>query len=191
MAVSKDQVKELLGTGLNNEQTAMAIGCDSTYISQLMADTNFANDVAQLRTAAIQEYNKRDKSIDAIEDKLITRLKETIDQGLIYKPRDILLAFSQVNKATRRGAINKSAPVTNQQIVMLNLPVKIVQKFQISAIGEVIQVDDKTLVTMPSDNLLHHLHANGGSSGNRYAEVSKYLPTTRVPQTKLLTDSGE
>lgn len=189
MPVSKEQVRELLGSGLNGEQTALAVGCEPHYISALLADETFASEVAQLRTAAFQAYNNRDKSIDGIEDSLISKLREAVDQNMIYKPRDILAAFSLVNKATRRGAPNKTAPVTNQVIVSLNLPVKVIQKFQISAQGEVIQVGDKTLVTMPSDNLLHHL-AQGSINGQKYTEVSKYLPGTRVPETKLLSDSG-
>lgn len=191
MAVSKDQVKELLGSGLTGEQVSSAIGCDTSYISQLLADEKFASEVAQLRTAVLQEYNKRDKNIDNIEDSLIDKLKEVIDQGMIYKPRDILSAFALVNKANRRGSPAKTAPVTNTQIVMLNLPVKLIQQFQISRTGEVIQVDDKTLVTMPSDNLLKHLHSHGGQDAEKYAHVAKYLPATRVPETRILGDSGE
>lgn len=191
MAASKDQIKELLGSGLTAEQTALAIGCEPSYISHLMSNADFSDEIIQLRTAAIQEHNKRDKTINCIEDKLIVRLEEAIDQNLIYKPRDLLTAFQTVNNAKRRGAPNKSAPVTNQQVVILNLPVRVIQKFQISALGEVVQVDDKTLVTMPSSNLLHHLHVNGGSDGSKYAEVSKYLPTTKVPETKFIGDSGE
>lgn len=190
MPVSREQVKELLGSGLNGEQTALAVGCEPHYISALLAEETFASEVAQLRTAAFQAYNNRDKSIDGIEDSLIVKLKEAVDQGVVYKPRDILAAFQIVNNAKRRGAPNKTAPVTNQVVVSLNLPVRVIQQFKISALGEVIQVDDKTLVTMPSDNLLKHL-ANGGSDGYKYAEVSKYLPQTRVPETKLLSDSGD
>jgi hypothetical protein len=188
MPVSKEQVKELLGAGLTGEQVASAVGCVSSYISTLLADEKFADEVAQLRAASIQEYNRRDKSIDNIEDVLISKLKDVVDQELIYKPRDLLQAFSVVNRAQRRGNPNRTPPITNQQIVTLNIPVKILQQFQVSATGEVIQVDDKTLVTMPSDNLLKHLHSQGGENGQRYAQVAKYLPTTRVPEDKSIGD---
>lgn len=191
MAVSKEQALELLGLNLSNEQVASSLGCHPTYITQLMADEAFAKEVTQRRMSSLQEQNKRDNEIDHIEDSLIRKLKEAVENNMIYKPADLLRAFAVVNKASRRGVQAATQPITQQTIVALNMPVKIVQKYQKTPNGEVIEVGGQTLVTMSSATLLGELGRSGDKDGRRYQEIARFLPTVNAPENKRLTDAGE
>jgi hypothetical protein len=176
MSLDKDQIKELLGTGLSNDVVARAVGCDSSYISQLMSSEDFATEVVALRTKALTDNTVRDKKIDSLEDKLIDRLETAIDSNQIYKPTDILRAFNTVNAAKRRGVPSQEHLTSQQTIVNLQLPVVVINKFVTNSQGEVVEAEGKTLVTMSSSRLLQKLATERGVDGERYAELRKFLP---------------
>lgn len=176
MIVDKQKVMELLGSGVSNEQTASAVGCDASYISQLMADADFSAKVVALRVASLTEASKRDKKIDGIEDDLLDQLQDVVDMRGFMKPRDMLAAFAIVNKASRRGVSGGEAMVINQQIINLQLPPAVVQNFTKNAQGEIIEVEGQTLVTMPAHTLLKNLVQKNGDNHEQYKKISRHLP---------------
>lgn len=181
MAVSREQIRDLLGSGLSNDIVATTVGCDHSYISQLMSEPAFADAVIALRTQSLQANTKRDKSIDSIEDSLISKLEDAVDSSLIYKPGDILRAFAVVNAAKRRGVPAHESLVINQTIVNLSIPKEVVQQFTMTVDGEVVEVEGQTLVTMPAHELLQQLAESKGvgdsDNAARYKKVARYLPT--------------
>jgi hypothetical protein len=180
MTPNKEQIRDLLGTGLSPSIVATAVGCSPSYISQLMAEENFAQEVAKLRMAALSANGRRDRNIDRLEDKILGKLEDAIDAGMVYKHRDLLSAFNVLNKAQRRGAPPQQATVINNQVVNLNLPPRVVNKYVTNVQGEVIQIgENKTLVTMPAGNLLQKL-AESGRNPERYKDVQRYLPGSTI-----------
>lgn len=174
MAVNQEKIKELLGQNLPIHVVASAVGCEDSYITQLLSDADFSAEVTQLRMLALTEYTRRDRNIDAIEDKLISRLEEQVDY--MRKPNDILRAFQVLNAAKRRGVGSETNLTVNQTIVTLQIPDRVVKKVTINQQGEVVQVGDQTLVTMPTPQLLKRL--GEGEDGERYKKVSNHLLTT-------------
>lgn len=173
MAVSQEKIKELLGQNLPLHVVASAVGCDDSYITQLLADPLFSSEVTQLRMLALTENTRRDRNIDAIEDRLIERLGEQVDY--LRKPGDILRAFQVLNAAKRRGVGSEANLTVNQTIVALHIPERVAKKVTINQQGEVVQVGDQTLVTMPTPQLLKRL--GEGEDGDRYKKVSNHLLT--------------
>jgi hypothetical protein len=176
MAIDKEQIKQLLGSGLSNEIVASAVGCDSSYIGQLVSDEHFAAEVAALRVKNLQATNARDRNIDSIEDRLLDKVSELVDQNMFYKPNDVLRAAVAVNAMKRRGVPATESVTVNNTVVQLQLPKVIVQNFTINTQGEVIEVEGQTLVTKSAHTLLGEL-ADRGSDGARYEKVRRYLPT--------------
>jgi hypothetical protein len=175
MAVDTQQVKELLGQGLSVGVVASAVGCSDSYITQLLSNEDFAAEVARLKIVALSADRKRDSSIDAIEDRLLRKLTDAISEGAFYKPNDLLHAFRIVNMARRRAAISGSADITQHNTVInLNIPQPVARHFTINNQGEVLQVDDQTLVTMPTGQLLSELGKKTGQH-SKYAEVRNRL----------------
>lgn len=186
--VDKVKVKELLGSGLSIEVVSSAVGCAAAYISELMGDTEFAKDVIELRTQALQSHNRRDKSIDDIEDSLISKVKELVDSGMIYKPRDILQAFRVMNSAQRRGVPAEAGMNITNNIVHLQLPEQLIKGLTITQSGEVVDIElgsgNQTLVTMPTSTLLSQLSSRSDDDAKRFGKVARYLPGAAVAESK-------
>jgi hypothetical protein len=200
MAVDKEKIKELLGTGLSNEIVASAVGCDPSYISQLLSIPEFADSVAALRTASLMAASRQDKNLASIEERLTSQLSEMVESRQIYKPMDVVRTLVAINNTKRRGMPVTDTVASQQLVVNLAIPVKLVQNFVANSNGEVIEVDGKTLVTKPSSDLLRELSArekekqdeqgNGGQQGriaNKYDRVAAFLPNTALEVSKVGT----
>jgi predicted transcriptional regulator len=183
-----DKALELLGQGVSQEQTALALGVSASAISQLMAQDEFAQKVQELRFNNLQSRNIRDATLDKLEDEAIKRLDSLMP--LVMKPMEATRILQVVNAAKRRGA---SAPehITNtREVVNLTLPVSIVAQFQISTTSDnrVISAGDQELVTIQSHRLGNLLEKkgvsqNGGAEQKRINDGSrsKQLPAVAKP----------
>lgn len=180
MAASADKIKELLGNGLSNDVVATAVGVTASYVSQLMSDEVFSQEVIALRTQALASHTNRDRSWDGIEDRLLTKLSDLVDSGMFYKPQDILRALVVANNAKRRGTTVQDSLVVHQNIVNLNLPSQVVNSYRKNLQGEVVEITtpegkQQTLVTMPAVALVQKL-AEAEKDG-KYDKVRRHLPS--------------
>jgi transcriptional regulator with XRE-family HTH domain len=175
MAVDVQRIKSLLGDGLTTEVVARAVGCTSSYISQLMADEDFRTEVAEMRVRALAGHTERDKRIDSIEDRLLSKLEEVVPH--MYKPADILRATVAVNAMKRRGATsNDQQNIMHTQVVNINLPPAAARQFVINQEGVVIEADKETLVTMPATQLMRKLAEEAaGTQKEKYATAGRFL----------------
>lgn len=152
MQQDKDRILKLLGTGLSGEVVSSTVGCDPSYISQLMSDEEFRNRVLAMRIESLTADTQRDRAIDEIEDQLIQKLKAGLEY--LISTKDILRAYAIINAAKRRGAKASDTTIVNNNIVNLILPRIVVQKYVVSKTNEVIEVEGKPLVTIPATRLL-------------------------------------
>lgn len=144
----------LLGQGVSIQQAALAIGVTEGYISQLMAQEEFANEVATLRFNNLQEHNTRDKAYDELEDALLTKMKDSIP--LLMKPMEIRATLKTINEAKRRGTSAPSHLLEKHQIVQVVLPAIIQQHFtaNVNGLNQVVSVGEKDITTLQSASLL-------------------------------------
>lgn len=158
--VEIERVKKLLIAGVSPSQVASAVGCDPSYISQLMADETFAEEVTAGRIANQEGAIDRDGLWDKIELNLLKKLDTSVQY--MYKPGEILSALNVVNKAVRRtsgeGGGTNNQPV-GQQVVVLNLPAFVMPAISKNQNNEVVQVGERALVSMPSTSILRSLEA--------------------------------
>lgn len=179
MSIDKNQARDLLGSGLSTNVVASALGCSDSYVSQLLSDEEFAAEVSRLRLLNLQSHNKRDGTINAVEDMLLEKLQNAISQNAFYKPKDLLHAFAVVNSAKRRGVVHTdTAAPAGSTIINLNIPAPVARRFTIDSRGEVLQVDEQTLVTMPTGQLLRTLQEQTGNS--KYRDVKNKLMTSEA-----------
>ena len=168
--VDTEKILKLLGTGLSTEVVATAVGCDPSYISQLMADESFRQRVIELRLLSLTGATSRDQKYDALEDQLLDKLNEVVNY--ISKPREVISALVALNKAERRGAKPQEQTVVNNRIVNLMLPPKVALRFITNSNQQIVAVNGESMVTMPSDklpNLLENMRST--------ADETKRLPT--------------
>lgn len=184
--VDLERAKKLLGSGVQAELVAATLGCEASYISQLLADDVFREQVITLRVANLTAATERDNRIDGIEDDLLTKLKDSLDY--IVKPREILAAFNVINAAKRRGAGIGQNTVQNNIVVQLTLPTVITQKFITNTKGEIIEVDGQTTVTMPPAQLLKQLASEkemtDGIKAEELRALAKRLPSSVLAGTR-------
>lgn len=180
--IDKERAAKLLGSGVPGEVVAATLGCDPSYISQLLSDDIFREQVVALRVSTLTAATERDNKIDDIESTLIDRIVDSLDY--ITKPRDLIAAFNIINKAVRRGAGVGQSNVQNNVVVNLTLPAIVQRKFVTNTTGEVIEVDGKTTITMPPAQLLRQLAAQKGTEDeSRAKELLAYAQ--RLPSEVL------
>lgn len=165
----KDRLIALLGNGVAPSAAAAAVGCDPSYVSQLLKAPDFAAKVAELRSASLMAATERDGKWDSLEDKLLAKLEDLLP--FMLRPMEVVKALTAVNAAKRRGAgQEQSQQVTN--VVVLQLPPVVRQRFQLNAAKEVIEVDGRTLLTMDGSQLLKGLrHDSTNNSQLASAEI--------------------
>lgn len=155
---SRDRVMKLLGQGVEPEVVATAVGVTPGYISQLLDDPEFAKSVAELRLLNLESATDRDGKYDELEDAMLQKLKDTSDY--MTKPREIAGVLLALNKATRRGVRPEHAPHVKQDVVVLNFPTVIQQKFVVNHNNTVVAVGTegqeilKDLTTITAKSLL-------------------------------------
>ena len=172
-----EKIKNLLGSGLSNEIVASTIGCHPSYISQLMSDENFYSAVIEKRTQTLASHTIRDRNLDGIEDKLIAKLSELIESNMVYKPQDLLRMFAVINAAKRRGVGVQDSTVVNNTVVNLQISRTVKTKFTTNAQNEVVEIEGKSMVTMPAAQLLGKLAASAkGDNATKYIEAARFIP---------------
>ena len=155
---SRERALKLLGNGVEQEVVATALGVSPSYISQLLAEPEFASAVAELRLLNLEQASDRDSKYDALEDKLLARLNDTTDY--MTKPREVAAVLLGLNKAVRRGVRPENAPQAKQNVVVLNFPTVIQNKFVVNESNQVIGVGTEgidqlqDLTTITAKNLL-------------------------------------
>ncbi len=151
---TEERALALLGSGIAVESVASALGVTPSRISQLMADTDFANEVATLRYNNLQKHNVRDNAYDQLEDRLLDKMNRLLP--LMLKPTDVLRALQTVNNAKRRGQSAPDQVINSQTIVNLTLPTIIANTYavQTNVDNQVIKAGEQELLTMPSGELL-------------------------------------
>lgn len=154
----KERILEMLGNGVPQVAVAAALGVSESYISQLMGDPEFAEEVALRRFQQLQAHTARDSKYDSIEDKLLEKLEHALPQ--LMKPGEITGVLKVINAAKRRGVVQQELPVGQSQTVVLNIPQVLVNKFSTNIQQQVIEVAGKPLLTIPAEQLLKKVGAS-------------------------------
>lgn len=174
MAVDKERVKMLLGHISDHTRVARIAGCDVSYISQLMADPEFAEGVALARLEQEERTLGMDNKADKLENLLLNKLEKAIP--MMFKPSEILNAYKILNSANRRSTVGGLGGGSNGgAVVQINLPARAALRFKMDGAGEVIEVEGKPLVTMQSSVLMRKLSERGSAYGQELEALSDRL----------------
>lgn len=153
----KEKIRELLGIGLANNIVASAVGCDDSYISQLLSDPVFAEEVQKLRGENLTEAVGRDSKWNSLEDKLLQKVENLLP--LMVRPMEVIRALQVVNNAHRRAVPAAALPASTHQHVHLHLPTVVHNKFVINQNSQVVEVDGRTIATMSAKDVVKKLEA--------------------------------
>jgi len=161
----KDRICKLLGQGIEGHRVAAAVGCDPSYISQLLADDNFKAKVQDYKLANLTEATERDKRYDKLEDKLLSKIEQDIDNNpLAFKTTtEKVRNLVAINSLKRRGAnSDNNVHTVSNTVVNLMLPTQLLQRYVKDINNQIVQAGDKNLLTMQSSNMeiLSNEHSN-------------------------------
>lgn len=178
--VDKEKVKRLLGSGVKPDIVATSVGCHPAYIAQLMAQEDFALEVAQLRTKDLEVYKELDDRYNKYEKMLLDKLEELIP--MMLRPKDVLAALRQMNEAKRKAMV-ANAGQANQQAIIINLqlPNVVMEDYKVNLHGEIVEIGSRTMVAMPSQSLVKTLEER------REKRAQLPDPNTRKEQERVLT----
>jgi hypothetical protein len=167
--LTRSRALELLGMGVIATQVAAALGVDISRISQLLSEEAFAAKVAELRFSNLRKHTERDTKYDGLEDTLIEKLGDCLP--LMHRPMEILKAIQVINSAKRRGA---SAPehITNQnQIIQLNVPSALIEKFRVNINNQVTIAGNQSLETIQPGSLLDMAKSSKNLQSNSLTDL--------------------
>ncbi len=147
---------KLLGSGIGPAAVATTLGCDASYISQLLMNDVHRDRVLALRMEGLQKQTARDGEIDDLEDQMLEKLRELLPY--ITNVRQALQAFQLLNAAKRRGAAASNDITIQTNIVSINLPPAAREHFfpKMNQQGEVVQVGDQVTVTASLQTLMQN-----------------------------------
>ena len=169
----KDRIQKLLGQGLSPKLVASAVGCDESYISQLLQDQGFALNVAEARCKEIEVIRERDIKYDTLEDQLIKKLEDILP--IMLRPREILHAPQVINQARRRSEeflMDKSAAPSITNVVVLSIPEKVVKQFELNHSNQIVSIEGRPLIPVSTNSLLTELRASQSGIGEKNAAVT-------------------
>lgn len=151
----KDKALQLLGLNLPNNVVAAAVGVTEGQVSQWWADETFAAAVQELRVRNLSEAAERDSKYDILEAELLQKLQDLMP--LFTKPMDILRGIQVLNGAKRKATPAEFGTGSQKQVIHLHMPAALAAKFIVNGMNQVIDVEGRTIATMPAKGVMKQL----------------------------------
>lgn len=149
-----ERIIELLSQGYDQTTVASAVGCTDGYISQLVADPQVREQIANARVGKLEKYVEHDDKLDEIEDLALRKMLALMPY--CAKPRDAIAMFQAVNSAKRKAAADNmpdASKATGAPIVQLNISGPAAVHFRLSGDKQVIEVEGRSMATMSASTL--------------------------------------
>lgn len=146
-----DRIIDMLGQGLPGNVIASAVGCDPSYISQLMENEDTRTIVAEKRAVRAEAGLQRDAKWDKVEDLALDRAISMLP--LLTKPSELVRVATLANAAKRRSTEVAGINDSTAPVVTLNLPQAAVVNFQMNVNSQVIAVDGRSMQALPTNKL--------------------------------------
>ncbi len=157
----KDRIIDMLGQGLSATQVASAVGCDDSYISQLIADEGVSEKIQALRAENFSKYVELDRRVDEAEAEALTKLASLAQY--ITKPTEAARVYNVLNQAKRRTVDQVNQQQAVAQTVTLDLPAAVRVSFTLTNDKQVIEIEGRSMTTLPSRNLASKLEQRNAS----------------------------
>jgi predicted transcriptional regulator len=173
LSSTESRALELLAAGIEQVQVASALGITESRLSQIVSNPDFATALTEARYKQLAKHNETDNLYDKIERKLAEKLVES--SAMLFKPTEIARTLSLVNGLKRRGASNPDSLIRARPTLKLNIPIAVVNHFQMNAAGQVVTAStgqqSQDLVTMQSGKLKGLLNEHAKLMGAEHAST--------------------
>ena len=177
---------------MTQAQISRKLNVSEGYVSQIINQNELSEKILKAKLKYLDEATQRDNNLNKLEDLIVERLEEAIPS--FYKPKDILMAFSVINKAVRRGATAEDLQSLNRdsdnKVIQINLPEVIKQRYRLNSQSEVIEVEGRPLVTADSKTLFQQVTQESEKQDVPTDPKISATPKRESANSKLLRLSG-
>lgn len=143
--LGKEQIISMLAQGIPTSQIAAALGVDDSYISQLKADPEVQQQVAEQAAAATVKDLAFDELLESAEEKALERIEKNIHFANMGQA---LAAFRVLNGAKKRREASLTAlSGTTAVTVNLTLPAINIVNYTTNRNNEIVEVEGKTMIS--------------------------------------------
>lgn len=161
MNINKDHAITLLAQGISTSQVAAAIGCDDSYISQLKADPEVQQKIAEMSATQTLQDVTFDSTLERAEMLALEKIEKNLPFATLGQA---MAAFRTLNGARRRkdGVITADSGTTIN--VNLTLPANAMPRYVTNAQSEIVEVDGKTMISATPKTIDDILAARTGGA---------------------------
>lgn len=178
MNINKDHAITLLAQGISTSQVAAAIGCDDSYISQLKADPEVQQKIAEMSATQTLADVTFDTTLERAESLALEKIEKNLPFATLGQA---MAAFRVLNGARRRkdgAAIAANAGTTIN--VNLTLPAAALPRYVTNAQSEIVEVEGKTMISATAKSIDQILAARAGNSANLPAVTALEKAASRL-----------
>lgn len=165
----------MLGKGIPATQVASAVGCDDSYISQLLASEGVLDRVTQLKAEHFSHFVAQDAKVDDAEAAALQKIESLIP--FITRPAEAVRVFGVLNAAKRRTTDSLQNANAVAQTVALELPSAMRVRFTVTHDKQVIEIEGRSMTTMPAKSLAARLEQRNAAR-MLTSEIPAILPFT-------------
>lgn len=159
MNLNKDHAITLLAQGISTSQVAAALGCDDSYISQLKADPEVQQQIAERSAQSTIQDVKFDDTLERAEMLALEKIEKNLPFATLGQA---MAAFRTLNSARRRkdGVGPQDAGLTVN--VNLTLPANAMPRYVLNAQSEIVEVEGQTMISATPKTIDQILAARNG-----------------------------
>lgn len=151
----REKIIEMLGKGIPATQVASAVGCDDSYISQLLSEPGVADTVIEAKAIHFSKYVEQDQKLDDAEAEALQKVASLVP--FITRPAEAVRVYGVLNAAKRRTVDTASQANAVAQTVQLELPEASRVRFTLTQDRQVIEIEGRSMTTMPAKSLATQL----------------------------------
>lgn len=179
MNLNKEHAITLLAQGIPTSQVAAALGCDDSYISQLKADPEIQQQIAERGAVATIADVKFDDTLERAEMLALEKIEKNLPFATLGQA---MAAFRTLNGARRRkdgvASGNDQSLTVN---VNLTLPANAMPRYVLNAQSEIVEVEGQTMISATPKTIDQILAArNGGEAAKLPAVTALEKAATRL-----------
>lgn len=153
----KDQVIEMLSSGIGAAAVASALGLTDSAISQILSEEGIAEAVSEKRAARFHQFSSHDAAIHSAEEKALEKLGRAIDFAV--RPGELARIFQILNSAKRvttDQGLPQQAPSTT---VTIHIPEAARVEFTVTQEKQVVEIQGRSMAPLPASNVTQLLQA--------------------------------
>lgn len=190
MSFSKNQAIQLLAQNVPASQVAATLGVDASYISQLMADDEFAAEVNETKSRLEKESAdaiRFDETLEKTEEVLLENISKRAPLANLAQS---LAAFRVLNNARRRKERATHTGENNVAVaVNITMPVQVIPNYTLNTANEIVEVDGKTMVSATAATVDKMLQVKTGIDRSKNERAQEVITNISAVRHHVLTGS--